>query len=199
MRRNALSEQQTSAIRRSSADANSASGLLTTAASRACENSRPIAAPICATSFAGPSRSSRAISEACKLAGTASAGEGIAATVRCDLAFAFGLQHRLGHLLDEQGNAVSALDNVLANIRRQRLVADNAVDHGVDIALCKPIDGESGHMGLSRSRAPRTLAGTSRSAEREGSQSGRRSTERFQARGVGPMRIFEDHQHRILS
>ena len=29
------------------------------------------AAPICATSLAGPSRSSRAINEACKLAGTA--------------------------------------------------------------------------------------------------------------------------------
>jgi hypothetical protein len=37
--------------------------------------------PICATSSAGPSRSSRAISEACKLAGTARAGDGIAAAV----------------------------------------------------------------------------------------------------------------------
>ena len=37
----------------------------TTADNRPYENSRPIAAPICATSFAGPSRSSRAISEAC--------------------------------------------------------------------------------------------------------------------------------------
>ena len=44
------------AIRRSSADPNSISGLRTTAASRACENSRPIAAPICASSFAGHSR-----------------------------------------------------------------------------------------------------------------------------------------------
>ena len=42
-----------------------------TAAKTVCENSRPMAAPICATSFAGPSRSSRAISEACRLAGTA--------------------------------------------------------------------------------------------------------------------------------
>ena len=69
-------------MRRSSADPSSASGLRATAASRACENSRPIAAPICATSLAGPSRSSRAISEACKLAGTARAGDGTAATVR---------------------------------------------------------------------------------------------------------------------
>ena len=40
-----------------------------------------MAAPICATSLAGPSRSSRAISEACKLAGTARAGNGTAAAV----------------------------------------------------------------------------------------------------------------------
>src|SRR5260370_1413411 len=53
-----------------------------TEAKRACENSRPIAAPICATSLAGPSRSSRAISDACKLCGTANAGAGTLATVR---------------------------------------------------------------------------------------------------------------------
>ena len=47
----------------------------TTEASSACENVRPIAAPICATSLAGPSRSSRAISDACKLAGTVASPE----------------------------------------------------------------------------------------------------------------------------
>jgi hypothetical protein len=71
-------------MRRSSADAVSASGLHATAARSVCENSRPIAAPICATSLPEPSRSSRAIREACKLAGTASTGDGIAATARSD-------------------------------------------------------------------------------------------------------------------
>ena len=46
-------------------------------ASNPYPNSRPIAAPVCATSLAaGPSRSSRAISEACKVAGTDSPGCG---------------------------------------------------------------------------------------------------------------------------
>jgi hypothetical protein len=67
---------------RSSADPRSTSVPRTTETSRSCENSRPIAAPICATSLAAPSRSSRAISEACKLAGTFKAGDGTAATVR---------------------------------------------------------------------------------------------------------------------
>ena len=70
------------ASRRSSADLSSTSGLRATGVSRAWENSRPIAAPTCATSLAGPRRSSRAISEACRLAGTAIDGEGIAATAR---------------------------------------------------------------------------------------------------------------------
>ena len=69
-------------MRRSSAELSSASGLCATAARGAYENSRPIVAPICATSLAGPRRSSRAISEACRLAGTASAGDGTAAALR---------------------------------------------------------------------------------------------------------------------
>ena len=84
MRRHALPEQQTG--RNETVERrlpSSASGLRTTAASSACENSRPIAAPICATSLAEPSRSSRAISEACRLAGTARAGDGTAAAVCC--------------------------------------------------------------------------------------------------------------------
>ena len=70
-------------MRRSKAASNSASGWRTTEASRAWENWRPIAAPICATSLAGPSRSSRAISDACRLAGTAGTGGGTAPSVRC--------------------------------------------------------------------------------------------------------------------
>src|ERR1022692_3162409 len=57
-------------MRRSSADPSSAPLSRTTEASSAWENLRPIADPICATFLAGPSRSSRAISEACRLAGT---------------------------------------------------------------------------------------------------------------------------------
>src|ERR1700757_3322045 len=69
-------------MRRSSAKPSSASVLRATEARRVYGITRPIVAPICATSLAAPSRSRRAISEACKLAGTASAGDGTAASVR---------------------------------------------------------------------------------------------------------------------
>ena len=69
-------------MRRSNAVSSSVPVSCTTEANKACEKFRPIAAPICATSLAGPSRSSRAISDACKVAGTAKSGDGIAATIR---------------------------------------------------------------------------------------------------------------------
>ena len=56
------------------------SGRSATAASSSWENSRPIAAPICATSLTGARRSSRAISESCSVAGIASGGSGPASS-----------------------------------------------------------------------------------------------------------------------
>ncbi len=50
------------------------------------------------------------------------------------IAVTLRLQHRLGHLLDEQRDAVGALDNVLTDVGWQRVVADNALNHGVDFA-----------------------------------------------------------------
>ena len=83
-------------------------------------NSRPIAAPICATSLAGPSRSSRAIREACRLAGTGQRwGRSRSGGVPC-FALALRLQHRLRHFLHEQRNTVGAPDDVLPDVRRQR-------------------------------------------------------------------------------
>ena len=115
---------------------------------------------------------------------------------RCALAPRF--QHRLGHLLDEQGNAVGALDDVLSDVRRQQLVADDAVDHRADVALRQPIDGEGCHV------RPSDPGRIELWPERHDQQHGKAAnpvddpTKHFQARGVGPVRILEDHQHRIL-
>src|SRR6516162_6372327 len=43
---------------------------------RLIKNSRTSAAPVCATSFAGPRRSSRAVNNPCSVSGTASGGSG---------------------------------------------------------------------------------------------------------------------------
>src|ERR1700740_454824 len=67
---------------------------------------------------------------------------------------ALRLQYRLGHFLDEQWNAVCALDNVLSDAHGQRLVARNTVDHGVDFALPEPVEGECRYM---RPANPRRL------------------------------------------
>ena len=62
------------------------------------------------------------------------AGDGIAATVRSRRALARRLQHRLRHFLNEQRNAIGALDDVLPNVRWQWLIARDAVDHRGDFA-----------------------------------------------------------------
>jgi hypothetical protein len=64
----------------------------------------------------------------------------------------FRFQHRLGHFLNEQRDAVSALDNVLPNALRQRLIARDAVDYGSDFVLPKPVEREGSHAGLSDPR-----------------------------------------------
>jgi hypothetical protein len=44
-------------------------------------------------------------------------------------------QNSLGHLLDEKGNAIRALDDVLTDMRWQQLVTDDAVNHRADVAF----------------------------------------------------------------
>jgi len=75
--------------------------------------------------------------------------------------------------------------------------ADNAVDHGTHVALCQPIDREGSHVRLSYPWWVEFRP------ERHDQQHGKHRdlvhnpTQHFQARGVGPMRILENHQHRI--
>ena len=80
VRRNALPEQHASPGRGGRAQPPVPGSLFSaTAAINPCEKSRPIAAPICAISLAAPSRSSLAISEACRVAGTGRTGDAVAA------------------------------------------------------------------------------------------------------------------------
>src|ERR1700751_1322935 len=66
----------------------------------------------------------------------------------CDGAprFPFTLQYRLGHFLDEQWYAVSAVDNVLADVRAQRSIADDSLNEGIDVAPRQPIERQRAHV-----------------------------------------------------
>ena len=116
-------------------------------------------------------------------------------------ALALRLQHRLRHLLHEQRNAVGALDDVLPDVRRQRLVAGDA-RRSWRRCRARPsrLRVRAGHMRLSRPTA-RSNSGrnVTISSTRKVLDPVHGPTERFQARRVGPMRILEDHQHRILA
>jgi hypothetical protein len=73
-----------------------------------------------------------------------------------------------------------------------------AVDHRVDFTLRQPIDSQGGYM---RASDPGRLE--VRSVRHEQQHAKRPNpvhhpTEQFQARGVSPMHILKDHEHRIL-
>jgi hypothetical protein len=108
------------------------------------------------------------------------------------------LQHCLGHFLHEQRNAVGPFDDVMANAGRQRLIADDHVDHGVDFSPRQRTNGARAYMSLSDPERLEFRTVSHDQQHTNGSYPVHRSTERFEARGVGPVRILEDHQHWTL-
>ena len=105
-----------------------------------------------------------------------------------------GFQHCLGYFLHEQRDAVRALNYVVPDARRDELVADDAVNHGLDVARRKPIDGESHHVWPSDPGRLELWTERHNQQHRKGANSIDESTERFQARGIGPVGILENHQ-----
>jgi hypothetical protein len=66
--------------------------------------------------------------------------------------FILCFQNRFRHFLHEQRNAVGAFDDILPDVRRQALIAGDAIDHRADLVLCQSIDRERGHVRLSDPR-----------------------------------------------
>ena len=58
------------------------------------------------------------------------------------------LEHGFRHLFHEQRNSVCSFDDVLTDRRRQRIVADDVIDHGVDVARRQPVEGEGSDVRL---------------------------------------------------
>ena len=114
-------------------------------------------------------------------------------------ALALRLHHRLRHLLDEQRNAVGALDDLRHHIRRQRLVPDQPRDYGGCFALPKPVQRQARHMRLAQPRRVELGAERHDQQNRKSSDPVHRPTEHFQARRIDPMRVLQDHQHRLLA
>ena len=112
------------------------------------------------------------------------------------LVFGIRLKHGLRHFLDEQRNAVRALDDVLPDVCRDVPHADDAIDHGADLVWWQPVDRERRHV---RPSGPWRHEFRPR---RHDQQHGQRCdpinhpTERLKAGRIDPMCILEDHEHR---
>ena len=101
-----------------------------------------MAAPICATSLAGPSRSSRAISEAWRLAGTANAGK--ERPLRSARAAPSLSASSTAFVISSTNSGMPSVRSMMScrMFAGSELVAGDAVDHGGDFALSQTIDGE---------------------------------------------------------
>ena len=107
LRGNALHEQQSCIRQLFSAPASLSSSIAAIAASNSQENSCPITDATCAISRASPSRSRRAISESCSVAGI-SRNAGLTSPP---------FSHRPDQLLDKQRHPAAALDHRLHRSR----------------------------------------------------------------------------------
>jgi hypothetical protein len=114
-------------------------------------------------------------------------------------ALALGFQHRLGHFLYEQRDAVGALNDVLSDTLWQRFIARYAVNYCCDFGLAEAIKGESGDIGPTNPRRLELRSIGDIEQHPECSQSIHRTPNRFQARWVNPVHILENHQHRLGS
>jgi hypothetical protein len=61
-------------------------------------------------------------------------------------ALVLGFEHRLCHLLNEQRNAVAALDDVLTDVDRKQLVANQPIYDGTNLALWQSTKRKGGHV-----------------------------------------------------
>jgi hypothetical protein len=198
MRWYALPEQQASGNQTVQADTNSASGLLTTADRRACENSRPIVAPTCAISFADPSRSSRAISDACRLAGTASVGVGTEATVRCAAPSLPASSTALVISSTNRGMPSVRLTMSCRMFAGTSLLPTTPSIMASMSSLRQPIDRENRHVRPSDPGRVELWTERDNQQHTQGPKAVNDPADSFEARGIHPMRVLDDHQHRIL-
>jgi hypothetical protein len=87
----------------------------------------------------GPSRSRRAISEACSV-GDRQVRQRACRQYRRDAVVAIGaFEHRLRQFLDEQRHAVGALDNLYDELIREPGIAGEALDQSYAVAFAKAI------------------------------------------------------------
>ena len=105
------------------------------------------------------------------------------------------LQYGLGHLLDEQGNAVGPIDQIFPELRWEKLVAGNSVNDGVDVATTKPIDGDGGHVWKADPWRHKFWSERNNEQHANDTIRSKNAADQFETGRIGPVSILEDHQY----
>lgn len=110
-----------------------------------------------------------------------------------------GLQYRFGQFLDEQRNTVRALNDLRHHVRPQLFVSYKVSDDGGHLALAKPIEHHSRHLCLSGPRWSELRPGGDDEQHRNATDALDGPAQRLKAARIDPMRVLEDHQHRLFA
>jgi class 3 adenylate cyclase len=114
------------------------------------------------------------------------------------VALACSFQHRFGHFLHEEGNAIGSLDDVLPDVRGKRLVADHPFDQRVDVALRQPIENLCCYPGPADPGRAELRARGHDQQHRQAPDPLDDAPKQLEACRIGPVRVLEDHQQRLL-
>src|SRR5215471_16203637 len=102
---------------------------------------------------------------------------------------------RFGQLLDEQRNAVGALDNPVCDLRRQLLAAGQALDQCRRIALAEAAQGQRRDLRVARPGRLELRAESDHHQRGKAWHSIRRPFQQFQRGLIDPLRVFEYEKH----
>src|SRR5215467_4115717 len=152
--------------------------------SSAYGNSRPIAAPICASRFTEPKRSSRAISEACNVVGIANGGNALSSTYRS----ASARSKPLSKTVLVNSSTKSGTPSVRSAIWSTSSSGSALLP-------------ESCATKVMRSRRSRRLglrAEGDEQQDRQGAETLDGEVEQFARGRIDPMCVLEDHHNRLL-
>jgi hypothetical protein len=111
-------------------------------------------------------------------------------------AFATCFQNGPGHLLYKQRYAVRALEYVLPYRSWEQFVANDPVDHGVQLTPGQTTKSDRTYMRLSDPRRAKFRPERHEQQYAQHLYPVHDAAKQFDACGVAPMCILEDHQHR---
>ena len=108
-----------------------------------------------------------------------------------------GFEHRLGHLLHEQRHPVGAGGDLVDQSLRQRPAARDPLDDRGCLGAAQPVERKPRDDRVTAEAVAECRAGGDQHQHARRPHPVERQLHQLQRRGIDPVRVFEDEQHRL--